>query len=826
MNNNMNYMKKLSVVLLSCLACCPTLHAQTLAEVPFTQVRLSDAFWSPRIEVNRRVSIPSAFRECEQNGRFDNFALAATRLGHAQYDVKEHRGDFSFDDTDPYKVIEGASYALAAQYDARLDHYLDSVIHIIALAQEPDGYLTTCVTNQCTRLSGWWGKAKWEKINSHELYNSGHLIESAVAHYRATGKKTLLNVAIKNADLVCRTFGPDEGQIHRPGGHPIIEMALCKLYKVTGNKTYLEGARYFVEETGRCTDGHAPSMYSQDHEPILQQQEIVGHAVRAGYLFSGVADVASLTGSTDYRQALERLWLNMASKKLFITGGIGSRAQGEGFGPNYELNSHTAYCETCAAIANVYWNHRMFLATGQRKYIDVCERALYNNVLSGVSLSGDKFFYDNPLESSGEHERQRWFGCACCPGNITRFVASVPGYMYAVHYKGTSRQPKKSDTPDTIYVNLYAQGKAVIGNIELEQVTNYPWDGNIRIRINRGGGRFVLKLRLPGWLGQHPTGTSLYTYKDRPKPYSVAVNGQSLYPENVEYITLNRKWKQGDHVELQLPMEVRRIEANDNAEDLRGRVALERGPIVYCIEAGDQPCSSVFDKYLPDDKEPVFNAHFEPSLLGGITVIDTKARMVKCDGEVMEVGMRAIPYAVWNNRNPQAMEVWIAHQPQATRPTPPKTIASCAQTFANRGPIQNDAPETAPADAWAGGVNDQWEPKRSSDTSKPYHYWWLKRGTAESVSYKFDQEYEVSNVQVYWLDFDHYDGSFRVPESWKLYYETADGQWREVEQHEPYTVLRDCYNSVSFNPVKTRGLKIVAKLQKGQSGGVLEWKVN
>ena len=287
-----------------------------IQEVSFTQVHLNDGFWSPRIEINRTVSIPSAFHECEVNGRFDNFALAAGLI------QGEHKGDFSFDDTDPYKVIEGASYSLASHYDARLDHYLDSVINIIAQAQEPDGYLTTCVTNKCTRLSGWWGTHKWEKINSHELYNSGHLIESAVAHYRATGKRSFLNVAIKNADLVCKTFGPNEGQIHRPGGHPIIEMALCKLYKVTGNKKYLEGAKYFVEETGRCTDGHRPSEYSQDHMPILQQQEIVGHAVRAGYLYSGVADVAALTGDKAYFEALERIWENMSSKKLFITGGV------------------------------------------------------------------------------------------------------------------------------------------------------------------------------------------------------------------------------------------------------------------------------------------------------------------------------------------------------------------------------------------------------------------------------------------------------------------------------------------------------------------------
>ena len=782
-----------------------TRSAQSIVEVPFTNVHLSDNFWLPRIEINRTVSIPSAFRECEKSGRFDNFAIAGgLKEG-------EHRGDFSFDDTDPYKVIEGASYSLAVHYDKQLDHYLDSVIAIIASAQEDDGYLTTCVTNKCYRLSGWWGRSKWEKINSHELYNSGHLIESAIAHYRATGKRSFLNVAIKNADLVCKTFGPNEGQIHRPGGHPIIEMALCKLYKVTGNKKYLDGARYFVEETGRCTDGHHPSEYSQDHKPILQQDEIVGHAVRAGYLFSGVADVAALTNDKAYSEALQRIWNNMSSKKLFITGGIGSRAQGEGFGPNYELNNHTAYCETCAAIANVYWNHRMFLATGESKYIDVCERALYNNVLSGVSLSGDLFFYDNPLESDGEHGRQRWFGCACCPGNVTRFVASVPNYIYAAQGKD-------------IYVNLYAQGKANIGGVELEQTTDYPWDGKVRIRLNKGGGKFSIKLRIPGWLKKHPFGYNLYTYLDAAKTADISVNGVKVGHDNPDYVSIDRKWKKGDVIEINFPMEVRRVLANDNAEDDRGKVALERGPVVFCLEGKDQPDNTVFDKYILDST-PI-QSHFEKDLLNGVVVLEGNAKELQRNGEVKDVRFRAIPYSTWNNRGGDQMEVWIANTPAKAVATPLPTIASRAQTFSNRGPIQNDAPETAPTDSWAGGVNDQWEPKRSSDTSKPYHYWWLKRGTTESISYKFKEAEEVSNVQVYWLDFDHYDGDFRVPESWTLYYETADGSWKEVEDHSPFTVKKDCYNSIDFKPVKTKGLKIVAKLQKGQSGGVLEWKVN
>lgn len=615
-----------------------SLNAQ-IQEVPFTNVHLNDAFWLPRIEINRTVSIPSAFRECEKNGRFDNFALAAgLKEG-------EHQGDYPFDDTDPYKVIEGASYSLAVHYDPALDHYLDSVINLIAKAQEPDGYLTTCVTNQCERLSGWWGSSRWEKNNSHELYNSGHLIESAVAHYRATGKRTFLNVAIKNADLVCATFGPNEGQIHRPGGHPIIEMALCKLYKVTGNKKYLEGAKYFVDETGRLTDGRQPSEYSQDHKPILQQDEIVGHAVRAGYLYSGVADVAALMHDTAYQHALERIWENMSTKKLFITGGIGARSDWEGFGANYELNSHKAYCETCAAISNVYWNYRMFLATGESKYIDICERALYNNVLSGVSLSGDHFFYDNPLESYGEHERKKWFGCACCPGNITRFMASVPGYIYA-------------EGKNTIYVNLFAQGSAKVGKVELEQETEYPWDGKIRIRIKKGGGNFAIKVRIPSWLKSSPTNNDLYTYIDKMNPYTIQVNGQTFYPENRDYATINRKWKKGDVIDIDFPMKVRRIKANEQVEDLRNKVALERGPIVYCMEACDQPDGEVFNKVLAD-ATPLYPS-FEQDLLGGVVTVRGKITK-KQDNTINEMNFKAIPYYAWNNRGKQAMAVWITN---------------------------------------------------------------------------------------------------------------------------------------------------------------------
>ena len=771
-------------------SCTPKTYTQPdapIQEVPFTQVHIQDQFWSPRIETNRTVSIPSAFRECEKNGRFDNFAIAAgLKKG-------EHRGDFPFDDTDPYKVIEGASYSLAVKYDPQLDHYLDSVISIISAAQEPDGYLTTCVTNRCTRLSGWWGTSRWEKINSHELYNSGHLYEAAVAHYRATGKRTLLDVAIKNADLVCQVFGPGEDQKHVPSGHPIIEMALCKLYKVTGEQRYLDMARYFVEETGRGTDGHKLSEYSQDHKPILQQDEMAGHAVRAGYLYSGVADVAALTGDTAYFHALTRLWDNLAGRKLYITGGMGSRAQGEGFGPDYELPNHTAYCETCAAISNVYWNYRMFLATGEAKYMDVLERALYNGVISGVSLSGDKFFYDNPLESQGEHDRQHWFGCACCPGNITRFMASISGYTYAT---------QASD----IYVNLYIQGSADLltesGHVALTQTTDYPWNGTVTIKVDpeQAGSSFALRLRIPGWLQQHPVASDLYTYTDAPASYTLKVNGSRVKATVSDgYATISRKWNAGDIVELDLPMNVRRIKAHDKVTADRGMLALERGPVVYCLEGQDQPGGTVFDKYIPDGTD--IQAAFDPELLGGIMVLS---------GTVGEVPFKAIPYSTWNNRGTDQMTVWIPASAEYATPVPEPTIASRAKTYSSGTP------------AW--GVNDQWEPRSSSDIDKPYFYWWLKKGGEESLEYEFDQPYTVSKVQVYWLDFDHYDGNYRVPESWKLYYK--DGRrWKEVEALTPYNTEKDCYNTLEFKPIKTTGLKIAAQLQDGESGGIIEWKV-
>ncbi len=439
--------------------------------VPFTAVHLDDTFWAPRLETNRITTIPYAFAKCEASGRMDNFERAAAVLRGENISNRKPPG-FPFDDTDPYKVLEGASYSLSVRSDPQMSTYLDHLVSLIASAQEPDGYLYTTRTIDPEHPHPWSGKQRWvnEEDLSHELYDAGHLFEAAAANYQATGETNLLNVALKEADLLVNTFGPGTNQLHIWPGHEIVEMGLAKLYRVTGDQRYIALAKYFLDVRGSLSGGDD---YHQSRIPPVDQTEAIGHAVRAGYLYSGMADVAALTGDEDYVQAIDRIWENCVGKKIYLTGGIGARPNGEAFGNNYELPNLTAYNETCAAVANVFWNQRLFLLHGDAKYVDVLERTLYNGLLAGVSLSGTKFFYPNPLESAGDYERSPWFGCACCPGNITRFLPSLPGYFYA-------QQGGK------IYVNLFAAGTADLTladgrKLTLTQATTYPWNGAIKI---------------------------------------------------------------------------------------------------------------------------------------------------------------------------------------------------------------------------------------------------------------------------------------------------------------------------------------------------------
>jgi DUF1680 family protein len=621
--------------------------------VPFTVVHLTDIFWAPRIEINRSITIPFTFKQCEQTGRVGNFERAAKALRGEKLDDDGIRG-FSFDDTDIYKVLEGASFGLAVKPDPNMDKYLDGLIAKIAAAQEPDGYLYTARTINPQHPHNWAGSERWvkEPDMSHELYNAGHLFEAAVAHYQATGKKTLLNIATKEADLLCRTFGPDK-RTEWPG-HQVVEMALCKLYRVTGEKKYLDLAKFYLDTRG--PDARR-GPYAQAHKKVVEQDEAVGHAVRATYMYSGMADVAALTGDTSYITAIDKIWENVVGKKMYITGGIGASSGNEGFTGNYRLPNNS-YCETCAAIGNAYWNHRLFFLHGDAKYIDVLELCLYNAIIDGVSLDGTKFFYPNPLTSDGQHERAGWFACACCPGNIARFMASVPGYLYAV--KG-----------EAIYVNLFAGGTADIklnnNAVKITQQTKYPWDGNIKMTIEpQIAAKFTINVRIPGWAQDKPVPSDLYSYLDKSdqKP-TLSLNGQSVEvkPEN-GYVRLDRQWKAGDTIELILPMPIRRVIANDKVKADAGRVAIQRGPIVFCAEWLDNN-GGTHNLILPDGSK--LSGEYKADMLGGGEVLTAKGFAVKQAEEnkpivKQEQTITFIPYYAWANRGKGQMDVWVTRE--------------------------------------------------------------------------------------------------------------------------------------------------------------------
>ncbi|HEX8600112.1 MAG TPA: glycoside hydrolase family 127 protein [Chloroflexia bacterium] len=623
--------------------------------VPFTDVRCDDEFWKSRIETNRAISIPFAFEQCERTGRIDNFRRAAEVLKDTP-DADRTPPALVWDDSDVFKVLEGAAYALSSRPDPALEAYLDSLVELIAAAQEPDGYLYTARTINPENTPDYAGSKRWEleRQSSHELYNLGHLYEAAVAHLQATGKRDLLDVALKSADLLDRTFGP--GKESMWPGHEVTEMALVKLYHVTGDGRYLALGKFLLDARG--PDGHEGSgrEYNQSHAPVVEQSEAVGHAVRATYLYAGMADVAAATVETGYIDALDRIWEDVVGRKLYITGGIGATAQGEAFGPAYDLPNLTAYSETCAAIGNVFWSHRLFLLHADARYIDVLERTLYNALLAGISLDGTAFFYENPLESDGTHQRSPWFDCACCPSNVARFLPALPGYVYARH-------------DDTIYVNLFMAGSAEIGLgdervVKLEQETGYPWDGKVRIAVsNDVAGPFAIKVRIPGWARNEVVPGDLYRFVDSAEEMAtLKINGE-LVDLQVDrgYATLTRVWQPGDVIELDLPMPARRVVANERVDADRGRVALQRGPLVYCAEWPDNPHVAVRDIVLAGDD--TLTAEWVPDLLNGVVVLKGRAlRQTKVKGDEApwtEQDFTAIPYYAWAHRGPGEMLVWL-----------------------------------------------------------------------------------------------------------------------------------------------------------------------
>ena len=770
--------------------------------VPLTSVHFADHFWSARLEINRRMTIPYDFRKCEETGRIDNFAKAGGLL-------KGPFGGRRYDDSDVYKVIEGASYSLSSLPDKRLEAYLDSIIALIASAQEQDGYLYTCRTIDPKNLPPNTGPERWSFLNhSHELYNVGHLYEAAVAHYLATGKKSLLNVALKNAELILKEFGP--GKRYNPPGHQEIEIGLVKLYRVTGDERFLNLAKFFLDQRGHYEhrapyDSIFTAEYVQDHLPVTKQREAVGHAVRAAYMYAAMTDIAALTGDQAYRQAVDSLWENVVNKKIYITGGIGARAHGEAFGDNYELPNRSAYNETCAAVANMLWNYRLFLLHGDAKYLDVFERTLYNGFLSGVSLNGMEFFYPNPLESIGNYHRSPWFDCSCCPTNVMRFLPSLPGYVYA-------------HDDQSIYVNLFVTSTAEIslGNskIRLIQQTDYPWSGKINLVVQpKKQAKFSLKIRIPGWVIRQPLPGTLYRFisSDFSKPV-IWLNGNKV-PLKIEkgFAVLNRNWQKGDSLQILLPMKVRRVKAHPKVLNDNGKVAIARGPIIFCAEGVDHQ-GHVLDLYLPQNNPLQFTFH--PSLLKGIGVVQSKAFHVTTEG-LKTTRLFLIPYYAWAHRGASEMAVWLVTDRNTARPFPLPHAGQNASVKASHV-WRFDKPEA---------VNDGIWPENSSDTSIPRFTWWDHKGGKEWIEYRFPKPVYVTKCQVYWFNDRKVGGGCELPRIATLFY-FGHQRWQKLATLEQTQLKADEFNAFLFEKIRTDRLRLEVNLQENFSAGILEWLVN
>ncbi len=776
--------------------------------VEFTAVRFTGGFWGTRLETNRAVTVPYDLAKCAETGRLENFAVAGGLHAGA------HRGQ-RYDDSDVYKVIEGAAYALAIAPDPALDARLDELIGWIAAAQEEDGYLYTARTIDPAHTPDGTGPERWSFLQeSHELYCLGHLFEAAVAHHQATGKRALLDVAIKAADLLTRTFGPGSDRRHAWPGHEEVEIGLAKLYRATGTRAYLDLAKYFLDARGTAAAEPAGMnagwlRYLQAHEPPVAQREAVGHAVRAGYLYSGMADVAALSGDASYLRASERLWQDVVGSKLYLTGGIGARAAGEAFGDAFELPNATAYAETCAAVANALWNHRMFLATGDAGYLDVLERVLDNGFLAGVSLSGDRFFYPNPLarrdgpvDPSGDGGRAAWFGTSCCPVNVVRLMPSVPGMQYAVRGR-------------EVFVNFLQSGTARLTVAErpllLEMQTAWPWQGEMDFSAELADGGPPLDVdfhfRVPNGVHGAPAPGGLYAYLQ-------PLERESPSGFDTQACTLRGRERFVRQVIYRLP--VRRVIAREEVAACRGRVAIERGPLVYCVEGVDHG-GRVEDLWLPDGA--VLTPQWEPDLLGGVmTLVGTAKRARRgADGAVVseDAPIRMIPYGVWANRGPGGMAVWLPRTAAGARVAAVPTLASAARASAS---------QCFELDTLA-ALHDGIHPEASGDHSVPRHTFWPRLGGEEWLRYDFDAPRVVSTTRVYWFD-DRGVGRCRVPAAAQLEWQDAAGDWQPVSAPAPLGVALDAWNAQVFAPVTTRALRLRVRLQEQASAGVLEWEVD
>lgn len=612
-------------------------------------VTVNDGFWKPLIERNRTVTIPYTFGKCEETGRIDNFAIAGGLI------QGKYTGE-RYNDSDVFKIIEGACYSLIETPDPQLRNYVDSLVTLIEAAQEDDGYLYTTRTIDPVNMAPGAGRERWidERV-SHELYNAGHMYEAAVAHFLATGSNRFLNIALKNAELVASEFGWGLREI--APGHQEIEIGLIKLYELTGNSQWLELARFFIDVRGRQEEYmrhpagsrfevYNDSVYLQMHLPVLEQTEAVGHAVRGAYMYTAMADLSRVTGENSYLEASERIWEDVTRGKIYITGGIGSKEHGEAFGELFELPNMTAYTETCASVANVFWNHRLYSATGEAKYLDVLERTLYNGLISGIGQDGCSFYYPNPLESDGRFERAGWFECSCCPGNVARFMPAMKQYIW-------------SETSTGINLNLFIGSTAHLsvpsGNTEVIIETGYPWNGDVKVKVNPSAvnDRFTVGVRIPGWTGNEPMEGDLYRYVTPAKDkIGIRVNGKRIKaPIAGGFAYIDREWKKGDLIEISLPMEPRFIQARDEVKADSGRVALGVGPMVFCLEETDN--GPVREMKVNISVKPVFA--FEQEILGGVGTV----KFAVSDETGIPREVKAVPYYSWANRGKGEMTVWI-----------------------------------------------------------------------------------------------------------------------------------------------------------------------
>lgn len=764
-----------------------------LKPVPFTDVVVADAFWAPRRAVNAKVSLPLSLDRLEEAGNVRNFELAAAG-------AREGYSGPVYMDSDLYKGLEAAAYVLAERRDPVLEARLDGIIAKIAAAQRPDGYLNT-------HFQVKEPERRWTNLrDAHELYCAGHLFEAAVAHAAATGKRTLLEVATKLADHLVRTFGDGPGRRLGYPGHPETELALVKLADATGDARYFDLARFFVERRGArwfATEHGTPldrydGTYWLDDVPITDHREIKGHAVRAGYLFAGATDVAARTEDPSLLAMLDRVWRNTTRRRTYVTGGVGPSAHNEGFTVDYDLPNATAYQETCASVAMILWNRRLGLLYGDGSYGDALETALYNGFLAGVSLDGETFFYVNPLASRGGHRRSKWFGCACCPPNVLRTLAALGGYAYAT-------------SADGLWVDLYVQGsvKARVAGRDLtvDVTTGYPFDGRASFAVRGGGGaEFELRMRIPAWAGAGARAT---------------VGGADAGGVMERgYLVVRRRWSDGDVCVLDLPMPPRRVEAHPAVVENRGRVALARGPLVYCFEQVDH-ATPLADAALPVDALVAVGPPVEG--LAGVPTLRTEGvassaapwsgALYREAPPTRRVALAAIPYYAWANRADGPMLVWL---PTSRPPAPVLGLERNAKVA-----LSAKTPLCAPE-----AVRDGKEPKSSGDHPGDLCHFWPRKGGTEWIEYRFEAPVAVAGVDVYWFD-DEGVGECRTPESWRVLAETAEG-WTPVTlaPKQAFATTKDGWISLTFAaPTTARGFRLEAKARNGFAIGVHEWRL-